>query len=163
MNWGPRTISQTVQYILIVLRGSYYWFTWAYSPGWRCKSFLYSTTVPRASLMGTFLLDNPAQSFDRVKSFSQKISVATLWTIISLEIRLKDLATRTDLTRSLTFRLNRSISGTCSSWVCNFGICRDHPSLLVEVINHYQSVYVWFWSHVAGISCGQGSIVCENI
>ena len=47
------------------------------------------------------------------KSLIQKMAYATRCTIISLDIRLNGMVDRADLTRSLTVRMKRSISGTC--------------------------------------------------
>ena len=70
--------------------------------------------VPRTIFTGLLVLDSPAPGFDRGKSFSQKIAVATRWTIVNLDIRLKIMDAQADQTRSLTVRLNFSISGRCS-------------------------------------------------
>ena len=58
--------------------------------------------------------DSPASGVDGGNASSQKMAEATRCTIISLGICLNGMVARADLTRSLTVRMKRSISGTCS-------------------------------------------------
>ena len=58
--------------------------------------------------------DSPMPGVDGVNALSQKMSEATICTIISLGIRLNGMVAWVDLTRSLTVQIKRSISGTCS-------------------------------------------------
>ena len=59
------------------------------------------------------MFDSPAPGVDGGNSLIQKMTDATRCTIIRLDIRLNGMMTRADLTRSLTVRMKRSISGTC--------------------------------------------------
>ena len=74
----------------------------------------------------------------------KKIAGTTGFNIVSLNISFKGMNARSDRTRSLTVRLNRSISGSCSSLDHNLGICQDQPYILVEVQTRYQHVYEKF-------------------
>ena len=58
--------------------------------------------------------DSPAPGVYGGKSLIQKTAEATICTIISLDIRLNGVVARADLTRSLTVRMKRSISGAYS-------------------------------------------------
>ena len=58
--------------------------------------------------------DSPATGVDEGNKLTQKLAEATRCTIISLDTHLNGMAARRDLTRSLTVRIKRSISGTCS-------------------------------------------------
>ena len=62
---------------------------------------------------GAFCVGQSWARFRRRKVFIKKISAATRWTIIHLEISLKVMAAWTDRTFSLVVWLNHSISGTC--------------------------------------------------
>ena len=57
--------------------------------------------------------DSPEPGVDGGNSLSQKMAEATRCTIMRLDIRLNGMVDRADLTRSLTVRMKRSISGTC--------------------------------------------------
>ena len=71
-------------------------------------------TVTRMIFPGPLVFNSPVPGFYRVKSFGQKISVATRLNIINLDIRLKGMAAGADRTRSLIVQFNRSIIETCS-------------------------------------------------
>ena len=69
---------------------------------------------PSISCPGPFLFDSPVPGVDGVFTLSQKMEEATRCTIMSLDIRVNSMVDQAGLTRSLTDRMKRSISGTCS-------------------------------------------------
>ena len=66
------------------------------------------------SCPGPFVSDSPVPSVYGGNALIPKMAEATRCTIISLDIRLNGMVAQADLTCSLTARMKRSISGTCS-------------------------------------------------
>ena len=80
--------------------------------------------------MGTLMYEIFAPGVNGEISLCQKMVYATIYNIISLDIRLNGTVAQVDLTRSLTFRMKSSISGTCYFLDEKFGfMSRDDISL----------------------------------
>ena len=86
--------------------------------------------------------DSPVPGVDGGNELSQKMAEATRCTIIRLDIRLNGIVAWADLTRSLTVRMKRSISGTYSFFIQVSVLCleRSFPCLMVQT--HSKFAYV---------------------